>query len=109
MMNKLVKSNSSSIIQSINLDGDSEEIYNMIDSFCDVNNSTNKEWEFGVSNTGNSNRYMLQLSRIIYDECEGCENGIGTNARHDCGCKMLCDECLQKHDAECEGFKNRDY
>ena len=71
MMNKLVKSNSSFIIQSINLDGDSEEIYNMIDSFCDVNNSTNKEWEFGVSNVGDSNVFEIGLSRIIYAECEG--------------------------------------
>lgn len=39
------------------------------------------------------------------DDCEGCGEAEGTNARHDCGCKMLCDECLPKHDVECEDFK----
>ena len=36
--------------------------------------------------------------------CECCEEKEGTNARHDCGCKMLCDDCVVKHDRECEDY-----
>ena len=37
--------------------------------------------------------------------CEVCDEKPGVNDRNDCGCKMLCNDCVIKHDKECEDFK----
>jgi hypothetical protein len=42
--------------------------------------------------------------------CEGCDKSIEEhymNARHDCGCKLMCDSCCEIHDKECEEYKNQ--
>lgn len=41
--------------------------------------------------------------------CECCDKKLTTytfNARHECGCKLLCDDCVIIHDAECEEYIN---
>jgi hypothetical protein len=47
-------------------------------------------------------------NRLYYDmccDCEWCDKvlqiGEG-HARHECGCKVLCDDCVVKHDAVCK-------
>lgn len=39
--------------------------------------------------------------------CEVCDENIGTENRNECGCKMLCKECVKAHDQECEDFKRK--
>jgi hypothetical protein len=39
-----------------------------------------------------------------YNMCEICDDKVATHWRHDCGCKGLCDECVVKHDKECDDY-----
>lgn len=42
-------------------------------------------------------------------QCEACdEEGFDEDAhiRNDCGCKLLCHKCVDKHDKECKDYLN---
>ena len=45
-----------------------------------------------------------ELSSEDEELCECCEEKEGTNDRNDCGCKMLCDDCVVNHDRECKDY-----
>jgi len=38
--------------------------------------------------------------------CECCDDYLKKKwfARHDCGCKLICEKCITRHDQECEDY-----
>lgn len=45
---------------------------------------------------------------VYHGMCSSCDEVFSNedlNSRNDCGCKMICDDCLKKHDKECEDYK----
>ena len=51
--------------------------------------------------------YNKVVKKVIYEMCECCDEILNGKyfARHECGCKLLCEKCIKRHDAECEGWK----
>jgi len=44
-------------------------------------------------------------------DCEACGEWLELNelnARHDCGCKFICNKCIKQHDEECDEYKNQE-
>jgi len=51
---------------------------------------------------------IQELYFEYHDICSACDEAFDDfdlNVRNDCGCKMICHNCVMRHDKECEDYK----
>lgn len=82
------------------------------DATCEDSYTTHKcEQCKEYKSSGNYNMDGEFLCRDCHDPdkednlCEACDEEPGVHARHECGCKMICDRCIIRHDKECDDYK----
>jgi len=88
-------------------------IYKCFDHPCVAHLEKDYEWDGSEMNL--TYEVLMQdpdlrtMSELV-NPCEACDEYSEEPMiyRHDCGCKGVCHNCIEKHDRECKGWLERD-
>jgi hypothetical protein len=87
------------------------KLYNELPQACTTCKDWEKEskkWESAYLQQCDENEELREKYSLDMDECGGCGSEFNMhklNARHECGCKLICNDCISEHDNKCPDFE----